>query len=354
MNMPEMNTFVDRLFDWYAENRRQLPWRCDPSPYEVWVSEVMLQQTTVPAVAGRFEQWMEHFPTLEAVAGASEREILAEWEGLGYYQRATRIHAAAQRIVENHDGRIPRDRKALLDLPGVGPYIGAAIRSLAFGADEVAVDANLCRVFMRLRAIRGRATKTAVRKKVQNLAAEILPAGESSRFNQALMDFGSLVCRPSGPDCGHCFATDLCLGYRKGLQEDIPERRRKDVEKIDTAVAIFRNVSRIYIQKRPSDGLFGGMWEFPGGKVEAGETAGEAVRREVREELAVNCQVRDKLTSFVHYYTRFRVTLHAFMCVTDEELPEDCKHRWVELARIEEFPMPSANRQIIDRLRSAH
>ncbi len=349
--MDELDEFIDRLFSWYETHKRDLPWRDDPSPYEVWISEVMLQQTTVPAIEGRFEQWMERFPTIETVAEASEQDILAEWEGLGYYQRASRLHAAARQVVKEHAGQLPRAEDKLRDLPGVGPYIASAIRSIAFGADVIALDANLSRVFMRLLAIRGRPGVSAVRDQVREAAQRVLPEGDSSRFNQSLMDFGSIVCRPSDPDCGHCFATDLCAAFQKGLQEDIPERRRKKIKKIDTAVAIFIRDSHVYIQRRPPDGLFAGMWEFPGGKLEEGETPGEAVKREVQEELGVDSTVREKVTSFVHYYTRFEVTLHAFICKTEGTLIDNETHRWVELSDLNDYPMPSANRTLVGELR---
>ncbi len=342
-----MKEFAENLILWYEEQKRTLPWRDDPCPYSVWVSEVMLQQTTVPTVKGRFERWMERFPDLQSLAEASERDVLTEWEGLGYYQRASRLHAAARAVVEEHDGRIPSDENSLRKLPGIGPYIASAIRSLAFGVDVVAIDANICRVFMRLLAIDGRPGQSTVRRQVENSTLDILPSGDSSRFNQALMDFGSLICRPRAPQCGRCFANSNCKACELGLQDEIPRKRRKNIEEIDTAVAVFVCRSNVYIQQRPHGGLFGGMWEFPGGKIEDGENAADAVVREVEEELGVACCVTEKITSFVHFYTRFKVNLHAFMCLTAQELPCDEKHRWVEWGDAGEYPMPSASRKLI-------
>lgn len=351
MNTAQLQLFTDRLLNWYDRNRRTLPWRENPDPYSVWISEVMLQQTTVGAVEGRFESWMGRFPDIESVAGASEREVLAEWEGLGYYQRARRLHAAARKMVEEFDGDVPRRKEDLRRLPGIGPYIASAIRSIAFGADEVALDANLRRVFMRLLALRGRPSDRSVAKKVSRAATTALPEGKSSSYNQGLMDFGSLICRSRSPDCGRCFATDICGAYQDGLQEEIPRRNPKKTERIETAVAVFLRDTSIYIQRRPAEGLFGGMWEFPGGKLEAGETPEHAVMREVREELGVECEPVEKLTSFVHYYTRFRVTLHAFICEAHDRVETGEAHRWVPLEEIEQYPMPSANRQLIGNLR---
>jgi A/G-specific adenine glycosylase len=346
----QLRTFTDRLFRWYEQHRRDLPWRRNPTPYRVWISEVMLQQTTVGAVRDRFEQWVDLFPDLHGIARATEQDVLAAWEGLGYYQRARRLHAAARRMEDQHGGRVPRKKKALLDLPGIGPYIASAVRSLAFGEDEVAIDANLRRVFMRLLALPGRPQDPQARREVRDAAERALRKGHSSRFNQALMDFGSLVCRSPSPDCGRCFAPDICRAFQQGLQEDIPERRRRTLEEIATAVAIFTRDSTAYIQRRPPEGLFAAMWEFPGGKVEEGESPAEAVVREIREELGVGCAVVEKLTEFVHYYTRFEVTLHAFLCSPAEEPPRDDEHRWVGMDVIADYPMPSANRKLVARL----
>ncbi len=346
-----MKTFTTRLVEWYEENGRDLPWRENPSPYSIWVSEVMLQQTTVPAVIERYRRWMERFPDIPALAAASERNVLSEWEGMGYYQRASRMREAAGIIVQHHDGRLPSDEQSLLKLPGIGPYIASAIRSLAFGADVVAVDANVNRVFMRQLALKGPVDGSQTRRHILRVAGRMLPSGDSSRFNQALMDFGSLICRPNNPECSRCFASEFCRAFDKELQHEIPPGRRKTLEKIETAVAVFLNGSEVYIQQRPSGGLFGGMWEFPGGKLRHGETPEDAVVREVKEELATQCAVTAKVTSFVHFYTRFRVTLHAFLCSAGEDLPLDNKRQWVELVNVSGYPMPAANRKLIRHLR---
>ncbi len=346
-----MDNFTKQLLSWYEAQKRDLPWRREPTPYRVWISEVMLQQTTVPAVAGRFEKWMARFPCIKSLAAAGERDVLLEWEGLGYYQRAARLHAAARSIVSEHDGQLPQDEQLLRRLPGIGPYIASAIRSLAFGKDTVAVDVNVCRVFMRLLALEGAPGESRVRRTVENAAYGILPAGDSSRFNQALMDFGSIICRASRPECDRCFAVANCRAFQEGLQNDIPGKRRKKLEEIETAVAVFLDGDSVYIQKRPRDGLFGGMWEFPGGKVKEKEPVSGAVVREVAEELRVGCRVREKVTSFVHFYTRYKVTLHAFLCSCEDDLPLDDEHRWVEVKSLSRYPMPSANRKLIERIR---
>ncbi len=339
-----------RLVRWYEGNARDLPWRKNPTPYRVWVSEVMLQQTAVSTVIPYFERWLKRWPGVPSLARATEQKALAAWEGMGYYRRASGLLRAARQVVRRHGGRVPSSRKELLALPGIGPYIASAIRSLAFGEDEVALDANVIRVFMRLLALDGTATDSSVRAQVGERAAAGLPPGQSARYNQALMDFGSLICRPRRPRCGECFLTKHCEAFRRGMQYDIPRPSHKPSKKIRTAVAVFLRDDEVYIQQRSSAGLFAGMWEFPGGKVRDGETPAQALRRECREELGVNCRSSRKLAELTHYYTVFQVRLHAFVCIPPAGLPTDRTHRWVPLADLGQYPMPSANRQVVERL----
>lgn len=339
-----------QLVEWYAEHHRDLPWRRNPTPYRVWVSEVMLQQTAVSAVIPYYHRWMERFPDLRSLAQADEREVLTLWEGMGYYQRARRLHRTARKVMAEHHGRIPRRRSDLLDLPGVGPYIADAIRSLAFGEDVVALDANVARVFMRLLALEGRPTETPVRREVRRWAQAGMPEGRSAEYNQALMDFGSSICRPRRPECGRCFLQEDCLAFRRGEQYDIPPPTRRNLREITTSVAVFRRDGQVYLQKRPPEGLFGGMWEFPGGKVADGESPAEALVRECREELCVEVNPGERLLRLTHYYTVFKVDLHAFLCPAPGSLSMDETHIWVDINQLCSYPMPSANRAIADEL----
>jgi A/G-specific adenine glycosylase len=311
----------------------------------------MLQQTVVSIVVPYFERWMRRWPDVHSLAGATERQVLAVWQGMGYYARARRLLRAARRIVEGHGGRVPSGRAELTALPGVGPYIADAVRSLAFGADVVAVDTNVCRVMMRLLDLRGRATERRVRRRVRRWAEAGLPPGDSPRYNQALMDLGSLLCRPRRPRCGECLLREGCLAFRRGTQYEIPRPTGRRVRKIRTAVAVFRKGGDLYLQKRPADGLFASMWEFPGGKVRGSETPPEALARECREELGVEVRPGRRLLELTHYYTVFRVRLHAFLCEPPPGLPLDEGHRWVALEGISEYPMPSANGRIVEALR---
>ena len=345
-----MRSIGRRLVRWYGRNARELPWRGDPTPYRVWVSEVMLQQTAVATVVPYFERWVRRWPDVASLARASEREVLALWEGLGYYGRARRLHSAARLLVAEHGGELPRESAALRRLPGVGPYVAAAIRSFAFGEDEVALDANLARVFMRLLGFEGTGAEAGVRREVARWARVGLPRGRSADYNQALMDFGSGLCRPRAPRCGECFLRAHCEAFRRGMQYDIPRPSPRRLKKIETVVAVFLRDGAVYLQQRGAEGLFARMWEFPGGKLEEGETARAALVRECREELGVECAPGRRLLSLTHYYTVFEVRLHAYVCSPPEGLPEDATHGWVPLGELGDYPMPSANRQVVEKL----
>jgi A/G-specific adenine glycosylase len=293
---------------------------------------------------------MARWPDVRALAAATERQVLSAWEGLGYYGRARRLLAAARRIAGEHGGCVPSARRELLALPGVGPYIASAVRSLAFGADEVALDANVARVFMRLLAVEGAASDAPARRAAARSAEDGLPPGRSAQYNQAMMDFGSLVCRPRRPLCADCILRADCRACARGMQYDIPRPVRRSLKRISVAVAVFEARGRVYLQQRPAGGLFARMWELPGGKVGTRETPAEAVRRECREELGVECAVREELTELTHFYTVFAVRLHAFLCAPLSAPPEDAAHRWVPLAELGACPVPSATRRVLDRL----
>lgn len=340
-----------RLLRWYEQNRRDLPWRDQPTPYRVWVSEVMLQQTAVATVVPYFARWMERLPDVASLAGATERDVLNLWEGMGYYARARRLRNAARQVMERFGGRLPDERQELLSLPGIGPYIADAILSMAFGRDVVALDANVVRVMMRLLGTRGKAAAADVRRRVLRAARTAMAAGRSGAFSQALMDFGSLVCRARRPRCPECPLSDLCQARREGAQYDIPAVEPRRLRKVRTAVAVFLRENEVYIQKRPAEGMFAGMWEFPGGKAREGESPADAVVRECREELGGECAVGRKLVELTHYYTVFEVRLHAFLCPPARGLPQDDAHRWVPVAELDGYPMPSANRRVVQALR---
>ena len=344
---------AEKLLAWYAVNARTLPWRGHPDPYAVWVSEIMLQQTQVDTVSPYFERWMARFPTLEALAAASEQEVLALWEGLGYYSRARNLWRAARQVWEA-GGQMPRTAADLALLPGVGRYTAAAIASMAFGQDEAALDGNIRRVLARIFNVTLPARSPEGERQLWALAQQHLPPGRAGDYNQALMDLGSQICTPRAPACLVCPLQALCQAAALGLQAERPVMSaRPPVPLWTVTAAVIWRADRVLIARRPSRGLLGGLWEFPGGKLEPGETLPEGLRREIAEELTVEVAVGAELGVYRHAYTHFKVVLHAFACtlVTGEPQPQVASELcWALPAELPDFPMGKIDRQIAHRL----
>ena len=351
---PVREVFSGALLDWFAQHARRLPWRDDPTPYRVWVSEMMLQQTRVETVLPYFERWMQRFPTLPSLASASEQEVLQAWEGLGYYSRARSLHRAARQVMDQLGGEIPSDPEQLFHLPGIGRYTAGAIASIAFGRDMPALDGNIRRVLARVFNVAIPARSPEGERVLWSLASENLPAGHASEYNQALMDLGASICTPRAPACLLCPLSSICKALALGVQEERPVLAAKPaVPHYTVTAAVIHQDGALLIARRPSKGLLGGMWEFPGGKVEPGESLQEGIEREIREELGVTILVEQELGVFTHAYTHFKVTLHAFHCRLLAGVPQPLaasEIRWVSPAELAQFPMGKIDRQISRQL----
>lgn len=343
--------FAEQLLAWFARRARDLPWRRERTPYRVWVAEVMLQQTRVETVVPYYERFLARFPTVQALADAPLEEVLKVWEGLGYYARARHLHASARQVVTAHDGQLPDTFEGLLALRGVGRYIAGAVASIAFGRNVPAVDGNVRRVLCRVFEIREDVTRSAVQRRLETLATSLLPVGQAGAFNEALMELGATVCTPRSARCDRCPLDDLCQACAKGEPEALPARRpRKRIPHYDVAAAVtIRDDGRVLVAQRNADDMLGGLWEFPGGKREDGETLPECLAREMREELDVEVEVGELLIVVRHAYTHFRITLHAFRCrlVTGEPRCLDCAaFRWVAPDELDALPMSVADRKV--------
>ncbi len=351
-----METEISRaLLDWYAANARRLPWRGHPDPYAVWVSEIMLQQTRVETVIPYFERWMERFPSLADLAAADEQAVLQTWEGLGYYSRARNLHQAARRVMQEHNGRLPTGRAELQKLPGIGRYTAGAIASMAFGQDEAALDGNIRRVLARLFDVRLPARSPQGEQRLWQLAEENLPPGRAGDYNQALMDLGAGICTPQRPACLVCPLAEHCQARALGVQEERPVLESKPpIPHITVTAAVIQRDGQVLLARRPSRGLLGGMWEFPGGKQEPGEELEQTLQREIREELAAKIAVGAPFGIYHHAYTHFSVSLHAFLCrLAGPDEPTALEHSelcWTVPARLGDFPMGKIDRQIARRL----
>jgi A/G-specific adenine glycosylase len=313
--------FADDLLAWYDAQAVELPWRArgphdEAHPYRVWLSEIMLQQTQVETVRPYFARFMAAYPTVAHLAAAPLDEVLRLWEGLGYYSRARNMHRAAGMVVAQHGGRFPESVDGLLALPGVGRYTAGAVASIAFGLRAPLVDGNVIRVYARLLDMADDVTTQAAQTRFWEIARETLPQTRAGDFNQALMDLGRLVCRPRVPDCPACPVRAHCLAFSRGTQAERPVKpKRAPTPHYDVAAGIIRNdAGELLIAQRPHDGLLGGLWEFPGGKQEAGESLEDCLKRELREELAIQVRVDELFVVVKHAFTHFRITLHAFTC----------------------------------------
>ena len=341
------------LLEWYQHHRRQLPWRGDPDPYHVWLSEVMLQQTQVATVKSYYRRWLERFPTISHVARASQDQILKAWEGLGYYRRARQFHSACRTIEHDHAGQFPTDPETFRQLPGVGPYTFAAVRSICFGDPLPAVDGNLRRVLARL--VQAPETGPALTRVAGRILAPLLHTRPGD-MNQAIMDLGATLCTPQKPLCPQCPLSGHCGAYLSGHVDRYPRREaRKPIPLVPVAVGVVWRGDQLLICRRPSEGLLGGLWEFPGGKLEPGESSAQAVRRELMEEVGLAVEVGPLIATVRHAYTHFAITLDAYHCFyTDGQArPLGCTQvKWVHLQELSNYPFPKANHKLFPLLKN--
>ncbi len=347
--------FRQDLLTWFASVKRDMPWRRTDDPYRIWLSEIMLQQTRVDQAWPYYERFTEAFPTVEALAAAPLDTVLLRWEGLGYYSRARNLHKAAKRVVEVFGGTVPDTYDDIITLPGIGPYTAAAVLSIAYGRPHAVLDGNVMRVLTRVFALADDISSSRTRKALQALADALLEPAHPGDFNEAMMELGAMVCSPSAPSCPTCPLHTVCAASAKGTPEAFPVKKKKPpVPHFDIAIGlVFDDAGRLLIQRRPEDKMLGGLWEFPGGKQEAGETLNETCRRELREELGIEVEIVDLFHRVNHTYTHLKVTLHAFRCRLKQGTPtprEGQPIRWVWAEELDDFAFPRANRRLIGAL----
>jgi A/G-specific adenine glycosylase len=340
------------LLAWYDQHADALPWRENHDPYRVWLSEIMLQQTQVETVKPYFARFLSTYPTIEALAAAPLSDVLKLWEGLGYYSRARNLHHAAQAVVRDFGGKFPRTVEGLQHLPGIGRYTAGAIASIAFGVSAPVLDGNVIRVFARLIDLPDDVTQPAIKERLWKLADEWLPDQRPGDYNQALMELGRTICKPRAPLCGECPIQSHCLAFARGTQAQRPVKKaRAATPHYDVAAGIIWNKDgKLLIAQRPLDGLLGGLWEFPGGKLEPDETLPDCLKRELREEMAIEVEVGELFTLVQHAFTHFKITLHAFTCQYVSGEPQTIGVRdwaWVTPDQLETYSFGKADREVI-------
>ncbi len=344
--------FRRRLTTWYARHARDLPWRRQSDPYAIWISEVMLQQTRVETVEPYFQRFLRRFPTIQSLAEADEQDVLRLWEGLGYYRRARQLHRAAGVIVNEHGGRFPRDPEAVRSLPGIGRYTAGAILSIAFDDRRPILEANTTRLFARLLAHRGDPQSADGNRLLWSMAAAVLPARGVGRFNQALMELGSRVCRGRAPRCEDCPVEPLCQARLEGLEGEIPPpKRMPPMEDRREAAVIVRRRGRVLLLRIPEGQRWAGLWDFPRFLVHAEHPS--ELRRELSEAVlqrtGLSVEVGKHLKTLKHAVTRFRITLDCYEAryvrasSRKNELPQ---MRWLRPAELAEYPLCTTGRKL--------
>ncbi|MFA5204726.1 MAG: A/G-specific adenine glycosylase [Lentisphaeria bacterium] len=354
MPIPLNAATAARLLAWYHANRRPMPWREQPTPYRVWLSEIMLQQTQVVTVIPYFERFTARFPDLPALAAADEQAVLKLWEGLGYYSRARNLLKAARQLMTEHGGRFPETFDNLRTLPGIGDYTAAAIASISFGEAVPVVDGNVLRIYSRWHAladdIARPQTRAAVFAALQTWFKRLPPTTCFGDLNQAMMELGAMVCTPRSPHCEACPVAAMCAARAAGTPEAYPVKRAKSaVPHYQVAVGVVWRKEKLLIAQRRPEQMLGGLWELPGGKPQPGEMLAETVRRELREETGLAVEVGAELATVRHAYSHFRITLTAFTCQCPAGRARPLASaaiRWVRPAELAHFPFPTATRKL--------
>jgi len=344
------------LVRWFERDHRFMPWRSDPSPYKVWISEIMLQQTQVVTVIPYFDRFVARFPSFAALAEADLQEVLKLWEGLGYYSRARNLHQAARAIVERYGGKPPRTSEGLRELPGIGAYTAAAIASIAFGEPVPSVDGNVLRVCSRLWGISTPMRDKALADEVRARLAPLIRTVNPSHFNQAMMETGALICKPRNPLCGQCLLSRHCIAFKTNRTGELPvvEKAAK-VPHYRIAVGVIWKTGRILIARRGENQMLGGLWEFPGGKQKKGETLEQTAAREIEEETGLTVRVGAPTVTVKHAYSHFKITMTAFRCVwqSGRARPRaSVELKWIPPSTLADYPMPRANRRVAEALKS--
>jgi A/G-specific adenine glycosylase len=339
------------LRSWYRKNARHMPWRETRDPYCIWLSEVMLQQTQVKTVIPYYTRFVAAYPDIASLARADPQAVLKLWEGLGYYRRAHHLMEAARTIVRAWDGQVPARRETFRSLPGVGDYIANAVMSIAYNQPWAVVDGNVKRVLARLFGIAEPVNRPSAHACYQAVADRLLDRADPARHNQAVMELGALVCTPRRPACPACPLAELCRARGEGMVERYPTRDRKAAVPERALVAgVVLKRGKLLLLRRPDEGFLGGLWEFPGGRRRARETAAQACRRTIKDHTGLSVTVGEPIATVRHAYTHFKITLEVLACRWETgrvRLNGSAAFRWVAPGQLQAFPLPGAVKKVL-------
>ena len=374
MEAADKRRFRGAVLKWYDQHGRKLPWRESADPYRIWLSEVMLQQTTVAAVVPYFERFTARFPDVQSLATADVDEVLRLWEGLGYYSRARNLHRASQAVVSEHLGQFPSEVEVLRTLPGIGRYTAGAISSFAFDQPAAIVEANTERLYARLLALRDDVRSTASQKLLWQFAEELVPEKRAGDFNQALMDIGSKLCRPVDPDCQSCPLQKYCGAFQNGLQKDVPVRKPAvAITAIMELAVVLMDRGRFLLRRRTESERWAGMWDFVRFEISAEESSAlplvqkrgrskslfspeglelpEFAVQKTQSQIGLKPGPIVASTEFSYSVTRYKVQLICFACSTRRVRGKSSDGvQWFSLDELPELPLSMTGRRIADWL----
>lgn len=343
-----LNGFSSRLIAWFDKNQRDLPWRVSKDPYKIWISEIMLQQTRVEAVIDYFNRWVKKWPTVSALALASEIDVMNAWQGLGYYSRSKNILKTAIIIQKEYAGIFPDDIGEIIKLPGIGRYTAGAIASLAFGKREAIVDGNVARVYARIFERDEVINDAKSQDLYYQIAGELLPKKNLSSFNQGLMELGALICVPQTPKCQECPVVKFCKANANHTTDLYPYRKKAPkTEKIHRLLLLIKKRGQIFMVQRDVKGVFYGMWELPGFSISNEIVAHSVLKEEISENLQISGKVVSKFKEFSHTFTKYKETVLVYSFTPDNPNIQ-LAGEWVTYEKAKKLPMGSVQKKIIN------
>ena len=345
----------NRLLKWFAGADRRLPWVEDGTPYHIWVSEIMLQQTQIVTVIDYYNRFIKKFPTVAKLAAADLDDVLKMWEGLGYYRRARSLHAAAREIVSDHAGKFPTDFESVLSLPGVGRYTAAAILSISLDQPHAILEGNTIRLFSRLFAVPDDTTKSSVQKKLWQYSEQLVPRQRCGDFNQALMDLGRQICTPKNPDCQRCPIADFCLARIKGLQTQLPVRGKKmQYEDLHEAIVLAQRKGRVLMRHCQQGQRWAGLWDFPRARIQQTAKHRRAlvtaqIDQSLQDQTGLEMHVRSLEKTIKHAVTKYRIRLDCYEAVQlSGRLKRGMHFSWKTKSEIQQLPLSTTGRKFAD------
>lgn len=349
-----MSDISKKLLKWYHKNKRELPWRKVNDPYAIWVSEVMLQQTQVNTVIPYYLRFIAEFPTVTALAQAEQDHVLKMWEGLGYYSRAINLHKSSQIVQQEYNGEVPSDPICFKKLMGVGDYINAAVQSIAFDHPLPVIDGNVKRVLSRLFEMTEAVNDIKFFKTYHERAEQLLDRENSGDYNQSIMELGAMVCKPRQMLCDKCPIHQYCQAFLNNTINQFPKRKMKQkIPSENWVAAIIQKKDKVLLTRRKTGGFLGGLWEFPGGKIENNQIIMESCQRYIHEKLNIHISIQKHLTQVKHTYTHFKQTMDVFLCEFQSgkiKLNGPADYHWISWSEINRYALPKSNLKVLAQL----